>query len=148
MKYLLISICLLAFFSCNQDNSIETKNTVNRSSNIQISDNTNIFGNWVMCSTDDNGIMTQMNVCPTVSFFESGLGSVGVVSTTFDSPPSNLEYFRWNFKKGILTIVNYKPTQNSTFSDTTYSALITKKSNKSELVIYQVSHGYSFYLSK
>ena len=147
MRILFISLLLLSILSCSQTNS-NGKIKLLGLEDLKVSDNTDIFGNWGMCATSGKDAMIQMNVCPIVSFNYSGTGYVGTLSTSFYNATSTFEYFKWTFKNGILTITNFKPTLNSTFPDTTYSVIITKQRNKSDLVIHQVSHDYSYYLSK
>ncbi len=136
---ILFSICVLAIISCNENASRSEKEILLDS--FKNTDNKNILGNWVMCSTSGNGIMTQLNVCPTISFKNDGTGSVANSSMLFEN-------FNWSFKKGILTILYYGGSSAKTFEDTNYYAIIKKLNNEMDLTIREQKKDYSFYLSR
>jgi hypothetical protein len=141
MKTIIASIFFLLLFSCNQPTSNNDKILEEKSTNLYVSDNTEIIGSWTMCSSFGNGIMTQYNVCPTVSFLNNGTGYVGNSSILAD-------HFRWTLKKRALNIYYKDMVSNSTFSDTFYNTIISKQNDRLYLVISQTKKDYAFYLSK
>ncbi len=127
--------------SCNSDpTKIDIQNQAVLAE-IKITDNTNIYGSWSMCSISGKGTMTQYNVCPTVSFNYNGLGTVGNNSTI-------LEIFNWKLKKGVLTIFYGEQNLQPTFPDTTYIAFIGKNKNQSNFTIRQQKLGYDYSLTR
>ena len=88
-----------------------------------------------------NGMITQYNVCPTVSFLNNGTGYIGNSSIL-------TEHFSWTLKKGTLNIYYKDTVSNSTFSDTFYNAIISKQNDRLNLGISQIKKDNVFYLSK
>jgi hypothetical protein len=141
MKNIFASILCLLLFSCNQETSTNDKKLTEKSNNLYVTDNTEIIGNWTMCATSWNGMMTQYNVCPNVSFLNNGKGYVG-------NAPFLAEHFNWTLKKGILNI-SYKDTiSNSTFSEALHDITISKHNDRLDLVIRQTKNDNVFYLSR
>ena len=140
MKTLFLLTISWLLFSCNQRTSNEDNALPEFAKDIYVTDNIEIIGSWRMCSASGNGMMTQYNVCPTVSFLNNGSGFVGT-STVFS------ERFSWTMKKGVLSIL-YDKTLNSTFPDTVYNAIINKQNQQTNLVISQPKKDNVFYLSK
>ena len=141
MKTIFASILSLFLFSCNQETPTNEKKQQEKSTNLHVTDNKEIIGNWTMCSASGNGMMTQYNVCPTVSFLNNGTGYVGNSSIL-------AEYFSWTLKKRALSIYCKDTIYNSTFFDTFYNVIISKQSDRLNLVISQTKKDYAFYLSK
>lgn len=141
MKTIFFSILSLLLFSCNQKTSTNDKDLPEFFKDIYVTDNVEIIGSWTMCSASGNGMMTQYNVCPTVSFLNNGSGYV--------VNPSNLsERFSWKLKKGVLNILYDPKTTNPAFPDTLYNAIINKQKQEMNLVITQTKKDNVFYLSK
>src|SRR5436305_4734722 len=115
MKYFLTLIITISFAACNQNDKhnsdIEMKRALIDTS---ITDNKDIIGQWTMCSTSGNGVMTNYNVCPKVLFSIYGTGSI-----TFSG---RVENFGWTLKKNALAISNMVKNSNNAFLDTTYIA--------------------------
>ena len=109
--------------------------------NISFTDNTEILGNWTMCSSSGNGMMTQLNVCPTISFLANGSGFVGNSALSADR-------FTWTLEKGKLNILANDKVSNATFSDTFYFAKITTENNLMNLVISATKNDSQFFLSR
>ena len=141
MKTIFFLTLSLLLFSCNQKTSTEDKELPDFVKDVYVTDNTEIIGSWTMCSASGNGMMTQYNVCPTVSFLNNGSGFVGNSSALS-------ERFSWTLTKGALTIYNKDTISNSTFSDTFYNAIISKQNDRLNLTISQTKNNNAFYLSK
>ena len=115
--------------------SSEKDNQLN-SPNLKVTDNNEIIGNWTMCATSKNGLMTQMNICAIIAFNNNGTGHVernSVVSETF----------AWKFKNSGLIIYG---NRNSEFPDTFYYAKITERDNQLDLILNHYDNSY--FLSK
>ena len=140
MKIISITILSLFLFSCNQDNSTNDEDVPEFYKDIYVTDNTEIIGGWKMCSTYGNGMMTQYNVCLTISFLNNGSGYV-------ENPSTSSERFRWTLKKGVLNILYDKAT-TPTFPATLYNAIINKQNQQMNLVLSQTKKDNVFYLSK
>ena len=141
MKYILFLLLGLCLFSCNENTESKDKALTVAPINISFTDNVNILGNWIMCSSSGNGMMTQFNVCPTVSFLSNGSGFVGSSSLA-------TEHFSWTFEKGKLNIYTTGKVSDATFSDTFYFARISKENNLTNLVISDSKNDTQLYLSK
>lgn len=141
MKTVFVSILSLLLFSCNQETSNNDKTLLKKSNNLYVTDNTELIGSWTMCSEFGNGVMTQYNDCPRVSFLNNGTGYVGNSSILS-------QHFIWTLKKGTLNIYYKDTTSNFTFSDTFYNAIISKQNDRLNLVISETKKDYAFYLSK
>jgi len=141
MKTIFFSILSLLLFSCNQKKSTNDKDLPKFFKDIYVTDNTEIIGSWAMCSASGNGMMTQYNVCPKVSFLINGEGYV-------ENSANLSERFSWTLKKGVLNILYDTKTTNSTFPDTNYNAIINKQKQQMNLVISQPKKDNVFYLSK
>ena len=141
MKNILFVLLGLLLFSCNQDSASKDKEVSENPKNISFTDNVQILGSWTMCSSSGNGMMTQFNVCPTISFLENGSGFVGNSSIAIDR-------FSWKFEKGKLNILTNGKASNATFPDTFYFARITMEKNLRNLVISTKKNDSQFYLSK
>lgn len=141
MKNILFVLLGLLIFSCNQDTGSKNKEVSENLKNISFTGNVQILGNWTMCASSANGMMTQLNVCPTISFLANGSGFVGNSSITTDR-------FSWTFEKGKLDILPNVKDANSTFSDTFYFARITTEKNLRNLVISATKNDSQYYLSK
>ena len=122
---------MLAFtlISCNQNTTIFQK----------VSDNEDIFSSWAMCSSASNGILTQMNTCPIVTFTNNGMGYI--TSNTLIT-----ESFKWALKKKNMKITYSKQYSNTTFTDTNYYAEFTKEKDVINLLLRH--HGNEYYLSR
>ena len=141
MKTLLLSFLSLVLFSCNQDTSQNDNVLSGNLKNISFTDNAEILGNWTMCSSFGNGIMTQFNVCPRVSFLANDSGFVG-------SSALSTERFSWTFEKGKLNIFPNGKASEATFSDTFYFARIKTENNLRNLVISSTKNDSQLYLSR
>ncbi len=141
MKTIFLLLFIVTIISCKSDTTKNDKQNQALLADIKITDDTDIYGSWSMCSTSGNGSMTQYNVCPTVSFNHNGTGTVGNVSAI-------LENFNWTLNKGVLTILFGRQSLQRTFPDTTYIAFIGKKNNNFNLTIRQQKLGYDYYLSR
>jgi hypothetical protein len=141
MKYFLTLIITISLAACNQNNKhnsdIEMKRVLIDTS---ITDNKDIIGQWTMCSTSGNGVMTNYNVCPKVLFSIYRTGSI-----TFSG---RVENFGWTLKKNALTISNMVKNSDNTFLDTTYIVSFSKEKNSIGLQIRNITNDGVFYLSK
>lgn len=141
MKNILLGFLGILLFSCNQDTASKDKELPGNLTNISFTDNAQILGNWTMCSSSGNGMMTQFNVCPTISFLPTGSGSVGISAITTGR-------FSWKFEKGKLNIIPNDNASNATFSDTFYFAKIIMEKELTSLVISATKNDSQYYLSK
>lgn len=141
MKNILLGFLGLLLFSCNQETASKDKEVSENLNNISFTDNLQILGNWTMCSSSGNGMMTEFNVCPTISFLANGSGLVGNSAITTDR-------FSWKFKKGKLNILPNDKGSNATFSDTFYFARITMEKDLRSLIISATKNDGQYYLSK
>jgi len=141
MKNIPFLLLGLFLFSCNQNTQSKDKELTVVPAKISFTDNVNILGNWTMCSSSGNGMMTQFNICPTVSFLSNGSGFVR-------SSPLSTDRFSWTFEKGKLNIYTSGKVSDATFSDTFYFARISKENNLTNLVISDSKKDTQFYLSK
>ena len=141
MKTILLPFLSLILFSCIQHATPKDNELTGYLKNISFSDNTEILGNWSMCSSSGNGMMTQFNVCPTISFLANGSGFVG-------SLPLSTNRFSWTFEKGKLNIFPNNKVSNATFSDTFYFAKIKTENNLRNLVISATKNDSQFFLSR
>ena len=141
MKNIFFSFLVLYLFSCNQDTVSNDKGVSENFNNISFTDNLQILGNWTMCSSSKNGMMTQFNVCPTISFLANGSGFVGNSAITTDR-------FSWTLEKGKLSIFPNGKASNATFSDTFYFARINIENKLSNLLISATKTDSQYYLSK
>jgi len=140
VKRIFICSFLFVLTSCGQSKSNSEKDGILIEA-LTNSGNANILGNWSLCSTITNNIVTQVNVCKTVSFNQNGTGTVC-------SPSADCEYFRWTKNKEAFTII-YKPAQISrTFLDSNYLATLTSENGAITLLIKHLKNGNSFYLSR
>jgi len=102
-------------------------------------DNKEILDSWAMCATSNNGMMYQMNSCPTITFTKRGTGYV-VKSTLIT------ESFTWTLDKESMKIIYKTNSTNSTFPDTFYYASFNREK---ELVNLTLRHNDNFfYLSR
>ena len=141
MKTIFLSFLSLLLFACNQDTSSKDKEVSGDSKNISFTDNLEILGNWTMCSSSGNGMMTQFNVCPTISFLVNGSGFVGNSALSADR-------FTWSLEKGKLNILPNDKVSNATFSDTFYFAKISTENNMKNLVISATKNDSQYFLSR
>ena len=141
MKNIFFGFLVLLQFSCNQDAASKDKEPSEKLSTMSFADNVQILGNWTMCSSSANGMMTQFNVCPTISFLANGSGFVGNSAITTDR-------FNWTLEKGKLNIFPNGKASNATFSDTFYFAKITIENKLSNLLISATKTDSQYYLSK
>jgi hypothetical protein len=137
MRLLLALIILVTITSCNHKKSYKVE--LNNFSDLGITDNKELFGTWAMCSVADSGTMTQMNVCPTITFKSDGTGYVekGTIIT---------ESFAWTLKKNSFKISYSNKPLSPTLSDTNYSAYFSQQKEMPELVMRH--NDQSYYLSK
>ena len=128
----ILTVCSCSFKDSDKSNSIELNQT-------NISDNQDIFGNWVMCATSDGKTMTQMNVCPIISFESSGTGYVknGTII-------SNI--FTWNLRRNRLEITEINDNSDPFFLQKTYNTIFQKLQNKINLQLQNDS--VSLYLTR
>ena len=68
MKPIFTSILILFLFSCAQETSSNDKNTQEKPTNLYVTDNKEIIGNWTMCSSFGNDMMTQFMFVPRLHF--------------------------------------------------------------------------------
>lgn len=141
MKNILLGFLGIFLFSCNQDTTSKDKKFYENLTNISFTDNAQILGNWTMCTSSENGMMTQFNVCPTISFLVNGSGFVGNSAITTDR-------FSWKFEKGKLNIIPNDKVSTATFLDTFYFAKITMEKELLSLVISATKNDSQYYLSK
>lgn len=135
MKSLIFIYYLLTVFSCNPETSSSKVDDI-KSTDLTVSDNADIFGNWTMCATSENGAIYQMNNCAIVVFNKNGTGRIernSIISETFT----------WKLKTPSLVINSSK---NSEFSDTFYYATITKRDGRIDFILNHNDKKY--YLSK
>ena len=134
MKSLLFILYLITVFSCNPESSSSKVEDIN-STALKISDNADIYGNWTMCATSENGVMYQMNICAIIVFNKNGTGRVernSIISETFT----------WKLKTPGLVINSNK---NSEFTDTFYYATITKQDERIDLIFNHNDKKYYLY---
>ncbi len=141
MKTIFLLTLSFLLYSCNQKTPSKDKELPDFLKDIYVTDNTDIIGSWTMCSTFEDGMMIQFNVCPTVSFLNNGTGYIGNASIP-------AEQFTWTLKKGALKILYKDKISNSTFSDTFYNAIVAKLNDQQNLIISQTKNDDRFYLSK
>jgi hypothetical protein len=72
MKYCLILIISIFLLASNQNPGSNNKFL----QDLSPTDNKKIFGQWQMCSTLEDGMMIQANVCATFNFAANGLGFI------------------------------------------------------------------------
>lgn len=141
MKNIFCKFLVLFILSYNQYITSKDKEIPEDLTNISFTDNMQILGNWTMCSSFGNGMMTQLNVCPTISFLANGSGFVGNSSITTDR-------FSWTLEKGKLNILPINKNSNAVFADTFYFARITVENKLSNLLISTAKNDSQYYLSK
>ena len=138
MKILISILLMFTIASCNQDTS---NNKLKQSKYVElyISDNIEIYGRWIMCSTLSNGTMIQKNTCPSIIFETNGTGYIQNNSII-------TENFIWTMNKVSMKIIYHNQDSNSTFSDTNYYAAFYKQNAGLEFVLRHNDNFY--YLSK
>lgn len=141
MRITLATMLILLLTTCNEEIPANQEEPTLLQRTTDITDNTVIVGSWTMCSSSENGMMIQYNVCPIVIFKSDGTGSVG-------NEYASREGFKWKFQKGHLDISYGAATSNKTFSDTSYIAGLKIKNNGADLTIRQSQKDCSFYLSR
>lgn len=138
MKILFLALLSLSAFSCNQKSS-KTQENMNNPISPKIADNSIITGNWTMCSTLGDGMVTQMNVCTEVVFKPDGTGFV-------QKPSLMVENFKWVFNKPELNIFYSEKKITTTFPDTTYYVKFSKRADRADLTL--THKGQSYFLSR
>ena len=128
---------LVTITSCNQNKS--NKSSLTHLNDSDISDNNDIFGTWTMCAVSDSSTITQMNVCPTITFDSAGTGYVqkGIVIT---------ENFVWTLKKNDFKIETRNRISSPTFRDNRYYAYLTRQKDTTNLLLRH--NNQSYYLTR
>ena len=143
MRNLFISLILFSISACNSQKSNTNINLLNQKE-LKASDNTDIFGNWSMCSTSGDSETIQMNVCLEIIFKSNGTGLVGNNLDAIN--PLISENFIWTLEKKHLKILNINKKEESTFIDTNYYADFNKQKDRIELIM--THNKQSYYLVK
>ena len=136
MKFILLLLALTSF-ACNQDSKSHDTND----SQISITDNKLILGEWGIYSTSDGGSVIMCNVCPKILFTEAA---------AFVTKPSGaIETFTWTLKKNVLTVSYINPAiyrTERTFPDSIYKTVFIKQNKQSQLEIHNIGSDQSYYL--
>jgi hypothetical protein len=138
----LISVLVFSFFivSCQDTNEERELEIDKQLLNIRVSDNSEIFGTWTMCSMYSNLTSIQMNTCAEITFNSNGMEIL--------KGSANTENFSWTLREGTLKILNIGSNSISTFRDTTYLAFFDSVENHETLTVSLLEKSFAYYLTR
>jgi len=134
LNFFFITLLSIVVFACKQNSNKEYKADSFRFAN---TDDTRILGSWTMCSLENEGSFIQLNVCPTITFKEYGIGKV-----------NNNEHFGWILKNGQIRVSNNFKETNPTFKDTVYQAIFELSNETMTLKIKKFDNSVVYYLGR